>query len=238
LGSDNLAARGVCSTIIGFAFFIFGFLTDGITSRVAAALGKGNKFMVGVWIKIALMAGAASGILCGAVFGASYKGWISLFGQSHLDAITTPYYFVRLAGLSFNLLFNAVTGVLQGLQMVWVVLSVNIFLCTVDVVCNYLFMFTLGWSIIGGPLGIGTSLFAWDQKKINSYPFLLQMLHFWSVLLLAYYFSFGPLHERYFSYCRGFRVTLITFPAFLEPSETCWGHCIWPSGSTKPTASL
>eukprot|EP01122_Echinamoeba_exundans_P004394 TRINITY_DN14428_c0_g1_i1.p1 TRINITY_DN14428_c0_g1~~TRINITY_DN14428_c0_g1_i1.p1 ORF type:complete len:213 (+),score=11.08 TRINITY_DN14428_c0_g1_i1:408-1046(+) len=100
------------------------------------------------------MAGATSGVLCGAVFVASYRGWISLFGQSHLDAIPTPYYFLRLAGLPFNLLFNAVTGVLQGLQMVWVVLAVNIFLCTVDVVCNYLFMFTLGWSIIGGPLGV------------------------------------------------------------------------------------
>lgn len=160
MGGDNLAARGVCSTIIGFAFFLFGFLTDGITSRVASALGKGNKIMVGAWIKIALMAGAASGILCGIIFGASYKGWINLFGQSHLDHITTPYYFVRLAGLPFNLLFNAVTGVLQGLQMVWVVLAVNIFLCTIDVITNYVFMFTLGWSIIGGPLGIGSHDFS------------------------------------------------------------------------------
>ena len=41
-GSEFSVARGVVGSLLGFAFFVFGFLTDGFTSKVSRVYGSGN----------------------------------------------------------------------------------------------------------------------------------------------------------------------------------------------------
>jgi hypothetical protein len=43
-------------------------------------------------------------------------------------SLIVTFYFVRLAGLPFNLVYNAVIGALQGLQMAWYIFFNNAFL--------------------------------------------------------------------------------------------------------------
>lgn len=162
LGSDLSAARGVVSTIMGFAFFLMGFLTDAVTSKVSTAAGSGDKEIIGAWIKTALLAGCASGAVTLLIFSFPYKIWLHTFDLDESSAtfsMAVTLYWVRLLGLPPNLVYNAVTGVLQGLQMPGYIVVNNICLAAVDIGCNYLFLKVLGWSVVGSPLGINVAFF-------------------------------------------------------------------------------
>lgn len=162
LGSDLSAARGQVSTIMGFAFFMMGFLTDAVTSKVSTAAGSGDKEIIGAWIKTALLAGCASGAVTLLLFGPTYKIWLHTFGHDESSVafdMAMKMYWVRLIGMFPNLVYNAVTGLLQGLQMPCYIVVNNICLAAVDIGCNYFFLKVLGWSVIGSPLGINLAFF-------------------------------------------------------------------------------
>jgi Na+-driven multidrug efflux pump len=153
----------VVGTVLGFAFFVFGFLTDGITAHVAAAFGTGDKKLLGKWMKTALVAGLLSGVIATIAFGPSYQQWLSLFQSdpsSNEYHLTVVWYWTRLFGLIPNLAYNAIVGVLQGLQMpVYIVLN-NIFLAVIDILCNYLFLNVWDLGAAGSPLGINVAFLA------------------------------------------------------------------------------
>ena len=144
-GSEFSVARGVVGTILGFAFYVFGFLTNGITSKVSRVYGNGIKYdpILGIWIKTAILAGLGAGILTLLAFGPTYELWLETFGITRKDAVFETiaiWYWTRLLGMTPNLIYNAIMGVLQGMQMPLYIVTNNIFLAVVDIVCNYLFL--------------------------------------------------------------------------------------------------
>ena len=158
-GESYATARGVTGTITGFAFFVFGFLTNGFTSKVSRVYGSGIKhdLILGAWIKTALLSGLGAGILTLLAFGPTYTLWLRTFGVSRNDSIfelISIWYWTRLLGMTPNLIYNAIMGVLQGMQMPLYIVANNIFLAIVDVLCNYLFLDVFGWGPAGSPMGI------------------------------------------------------------------------------------
>lgn len=163
LGSDLSAARGEVATILGFAFYACGFLTDGFTARVAAAAGSGDRAAVGAWVKTALLAGAGAGVLTLLAFGPTYRLWLRTFGEdedSPTWSAVLVLYFVRLAGITPNLIYNAVVGVLQGLQQPGYIVVNNVALAGLDIVGNYVLLFPLGMSVAGSPIAINVAFLA------------------------------------------------------------------------------
>ena len=160
-GSEFSVARGVVGTILGFAFFVFGFLTDGFTSRVSRVYGSGNKHdpVLGAWIKTAFLAGLSAGILTLLAFGPTYKLWLNTFISQNDPSykLISIWYWTRLLGMTPNLIYNAIMGVLQGMQMPLYIVANNIFLAIVDIVCNYLFLNVFELGPIGSPLGINVA---------------------------------------------------------------------------------
>ena len=143
-GSEFSVARGVVGTILGFAFFVFGFLTDGFTSKVSRVYGssKQNDPILGAWIKTAILAGFSAGSLTLLAFGPTYKLWLNTFINANDPSysLISAWYWTRLLGMTPNLIYNAIMGVLQGMQMPLYIVTNNIFLAVVDIVCNYLFL--------------------------------------------------------------------------------------------------
>ena len=157
-GSEFSVARGIVGTILGFAFFVFGFLTDGFTSRVSRVYGSGkeNDPVLGSWIKTAVLAGTGAGMLTLLAFGPTYKLWLSTLVSTSDPSynLISVWYWTRLLGMTPNLIYNAIMGVLQGMQMPLYIVCNNIFLAVVDVVCNFLFLNVLNLGAMGSPLGI------------------------------------------------------------------------------------
>jgi len=158
-GESYATANGVVSTILGFAFFVFGFLTNGFTSKVSRVYGNGIKYdpILGVWIKTAILAGLGSGIITLIAFGPTYELWLATFGITRKDAVFETiaiWYWTRLLGMTPNLIYNAIMGVLQGMQMPLYIVANNIVLAIIDVLCNYLFLDVFGFGAAASPLGI------------------------------------------------------------------------------------
>lgn len=160
LGNDYAAARGIANTIIGLSFFLFGFLVDGTTAQVSRAYGEGDRKKLGGSIKLSVAGGLIAGLLTLALFGPGYQLWLAPFNRPDVNYVTVPYFLVRLAGMPFNLVYNALVGVLQGLQLVNIIFIVNLCISAIDIVTNYLFIFKLNWSIVGAPLGINLAFLA------------------------------------------------------------------------------
>lgn len=160
-GSEFSVARGVVGTILGFAFFVFGFLTDGFTSRVSRVYGSGkeNDPVLGAWIKTAILAGTGAGVLTLLAFGPTYKLWLSTLVSASDPSYTliSVWYWTRLLGMAPNLIYNAIMGVLQGMQMPLYIVCNNIFLAVVDIACNFLFLNVLDLGAMGSPLGINVA---------------------------------------------------------------------------------
>lgn len=160
-GSEFSVARGVVGTILGFAFFVFGFLTDGFTSRVSRVYGKGREGdpVLGAWIKTAVLAGLGAGVLTLLAFGPTYKLWLGTLVSASDPSynLISVWYWTRLLGMTPNLIYNTVMGVLQGMQMPLYIVYNNVFLAIVDIACNYLFLNVMDLGAMGSPLGINVA---------------------------------------------------------------------------------
>lgn len=149
LGADYAAVRGIAGTVIGFSFFLFGFLVDGTCAQVSHSLGIKNTEVLGGTIKLSILAGILAGFLTLLLFGPAYQLWLMPFDRSDLNQYVIPYFFVRLAGMPFNLVYNALSGILQGLHRVDVILGINLCIAGIDIFTNYAFIFWLKWNIVG-----------------------------------------------------------------------------------------
>jgi Na+-driven multidrug efflux pump len=70
-----------------------------------------------------------------------------------------------------NLMYNAIMGVLQGMQMPLYIVANNIALALVDILFNYLFLDVFGWGPAGSPMGINVAF-------IGSLTFALFYLYY------------------------------------------------------------
>ena len=161
-GGDYATARGIVGTILGFAFYVFGFLTAGFTSKVSRVYGAGikNDPILGAWIKTAVLSGLGAGLSTLLAFGPTYKLWLQAFGytnKSPIFGLISVWYWSRLIGMTPNFVYNSILGVLQGMQMPLYIVVNNICLAIIDIAANWMFLDVFGWGPAASPMGINAA---------------------------------------------------------------------------------
>jgi Na+-driven multidrug efflux pump len=74
LGPAALGALGVCSAVFGLAFFVFNFLSTGVTPMVADAVGRGEREAAGRLVVQAL----SLALLLGALVAAALQAFAGI----------------------------------------------------------------------------------------------------------------------------------------------------------------
>lgn len=145
-----LGALGVCSAVFGLAFFVFNFLSTGVTPLVAGAVGRGEHEEAGRLIMQALTLAVILGLLATVVLEA-LTGPI-LTGMGARGALRSPsetYLRIRALATPAVLLITVGHGAFRGHQNtrtpLWLTLALNL----VNLALDPILIFVLGWGIAG-----------------------------------------------------------------------------------------
>jgi len=160
LGQDPLAALGLAGTILQTIVGLLIFLAYATTPFVARRLGAGDRpgamsaGVDGVWLAIAL------GVVMALVGLLSGRTIISWFGAgSDVSELAHSYLDISWWGLPGMLLVLAATGVLRGLQDTVTPFVVAVAGFSANIALNALFIYGLGWGLIGS--AVGTVIAQW-----------------------------------------------------------------------------
>jgi MATE family multidrug resistance protein len=155
LGTIDLAALGVDTAILGFAFFAFNFLAYVVTPLVARALGQGRPEEAKRWVGDALLLAVVLGVIVAVVIEFLAPLFVDLMGAGaevadpavsylRIRALATPAVLVVMAG------HGAFRGHKDTRTPLKVALGVNL----LNLVLDPLMIFGLGWGLEGA--GVAT----------------------------------------------------------------------------------
>jgi len=150
LGTIDLAALGVDTAILGFAFFAFNFLAYVVTALVARALGQGRPEEARRWVGDALLLAVVLGVIVAVVMELLAPLFVDLMGAGpdvadpavsylRIRALATPAVLVVMAG------HGAFRGHKDTLTPLKVALGVNL----LNLVLDPLLIFGVGWGLEG-----------------------------------------------------------------------------------------
>jgi MATE family multidrug resistance protein len=147
LGSSPLAALGVGTTVLSGIFWIFNFLGVGSQTEVAQRLGRQSRRQAAAIGTMALVVGAAAGVL---LIGLGYMlipGIVGAMGaHGRVFDMAAAYIRIRIWGAPAVIVSLAAFGVLRGLQDMRTPLKIAVGLNVVNILLDPLLIF--GW----GPL--------------------------------------------------------------------------------------
>lgn len=166
LGVNELAALGVDTAILGFAFFGFNFLAYVTTPLVAQALGRGDAAAARRWVGDALLLAMGLGVVVAAILFVLAPAFVGLMGAGgevsdpavsylRIRALATPAVLVVLAG----------HGAFRGYHDTRTPLVVAVIVNVVNVVLDPLLIFGAGWGLEGAAVAtvfaqwLGAALF-------------------------------------------------------------------------------
>jgi MATE family multidrug resistance protein len=160
LGVTELAALGVDTAILGFAFFGFNFLAYVTTPLVAKALGAGNPQGARRWVGDALVLAVLLGVLTTVVLLVAapvFVGWMGASTEVGPPAI--DYLRIRALATPAVLMVLAGHGAFRGHHDTRTPLYVALLVNGVNIVLDPLFIFGFGWGLEGA--AVATVLAQW-----------------------------------------------------------------------------
>ena len=172
VGVNELAALGVDTAILGFAFFGFNFLAYATTPLVAQALGRGNPAEARRWVGDALILAVILGLLAAIVIEVLAPWFVGLMGAGQ-DVAGPAVSYLRIRGIATPavLLVTAGHGAFRGYQdtrtPLFVALGVNL----INLVLDPLLIFGAGWGIEGAAIATVVAQYAgaiWFIRLIRS----------------------------------------------------------------------
>lgn len=151
-----LASIALTAGIFSAFIWVFNFLVHGITAQVAASLGEDSQRDANDYIKLAIYCSFFLGLLASvAVWFLKDPIFHFMGADEELQKTASGYYFYRCVGLSFSILFTAITGVLRGLQRIGYSLWLAALFTGLNISFTYSFLYPLNLDIEWA--GIGTS---------------------------------------------------------------------------------
>jgi len=153
LGVVELAALGVDTAILGFAFFGFNFLAYVTTPLVAQALGRGDQTQARRWVGDAILLALILGILTTIVVTALAPWFVDLMGASaEVSGPAVSYLRIRVLATPAVLIVTTGHGAFRGFQDTKTPLMVALGVNLINVVLDPLLIFVAGLGIEGAAL--------------------------------------------------------------------------------------
>jgi putative MATE family efflux protein len=154
LGTPQLAALALASTLLtGLATFC-NFLTYGVTAQVARLHGAGQAQRAGVVAAQALWVATGLGVLVAAVAAGLAGPLIGLLGGGgRVAALATTFLRIGALGLPFALIALAGQGYLRGIGDLRRPLIVVVIANVVNVILELVFVYALRWGLVGSAWG-------------------------------------------------------------------------------------
>lgn len=172
IGEDALAGLSIGSTIVLTCVGLCVFLAYGTTSQVAHLIGAGKRRegleagIDGMWL--ALIIGIVVSV---ALFGLAEPLCRAMGARDAVLGQAVAYVRAIVFGLPGMLLVYAANGIFRGLKKVRITLIAAICGAIVNTLLDLLFVFGLGWGIIGS--GVATLIAQWSMGVFLTAPALL-----------------------------------------------------------------
>ncbi len=145
-----IGAVGMGAVIIGFAYWIFGFLRMGTTGLAAQALGAGDDAETGAILMRALMIAAAAGTAFIALQVPLMAAALRLSPASpEVEALTRAYVEIRIWGAPASIAVYALTGWLIAAERTRAVLALQLWMNGLNIALDLWFVLGLGWGVEG-----------------------------------------------------------------------------------------
>lgn len=154
VGTDELAALGVDTAILGFVFFGFNFLAYATTPLVAQALGRGNEAEARRWVGDAMVLAVVLGLVAAIVIEVLAPWFVGLMGATEEVAGPAVSY-LRIRGIATPavLLVTAGHGAFRGFQDTRTPLRVAVGINVINLVIDPVLIFVVGLGLEGAALG-------------------------------------------------------------------------------------
>lgn len=153
LGTVDLAALGVDSAILGFAFFAFNFLAYVVTPLVARALGRGRVEEARRWVGDALLLAVVLGVLVSVALEIAAPLFVDLMGAG--PGVADPavsYLRIRALATPAVLIVTAGHGAFRGHKDTRTPLRVAVGVNLLNLVLDPILIFVLGWGLEGAAI--------------------------------------------------------------------------------------
>ncbi|MGH8913766.1 MAG: MATE family efflux transporter [Acidimicrobiia bacterium] len=153
LGVAELAALGVDTAILGFAFFGFNFLAYVTTPLVAQALGRGDQARARRWVGDALLLAVALGLLTTLVLVILAPWLVDLMGAGgEVSGAAVSYLRIRAIATPAVLIVTTGHGAFRGYQDTKTPLMVALGINLLNVALDPLLIFGAGWGVEGAAI--------------------------------------------------------------------------------------
>jgi putative MATE family efflux protein len=154
LGTPQLAALALATTILGGAVVLCNFLTYGTTAQAARLLGAGKEEQAGALAAQALWLALALGLLLGALAATLAAPLIGVMGgRGHVAALAVTYLRLSAIGLPAALVALAGQGYLRGAGDLRTPLWIVVLAQGANVVLELAFVYGLGLGLAGSAWG-------------------------------------------------------------------------------------
>lgn len=153
LGTVDLAALGVDTAILGFAFFAFNFLAYVVTPLVARALGGGRVEEARRWVGDALVLAVALGVVVSVIVEIAAPLFVDLMGAG--PEVADPaisYLRIRALATPAVLVVTAGHGAFRGHKDTKTPLKVALGVNLLNLVLDPLLIFVFGWGLEGASI--------------------------------------------------------------------------------------
>jgi len=179
LGTTELAALGVDTAILGFAFFAFNFLAYVTTPLVARALGRGRRDEARRWVGDALLLAVGLGVMVTLVVLVAAPLLVELMGATpEVGEPAVSYLRIRALATPAVLIVTTGHGAFRGHMDTRTPLVVAVGVNGLNLVLDPLLIFTLGLGLEGAAVAtviaqyVGAVWFLWliRSRRMASRP--------------------------------------------------------------------
>lgn len=153
LGTIELAALGVDTAILGFAFFAFNFLAYVTTPLVARAIGRGNTEEARRWVGDALLLAVGLGVIVSVLVALAAPLFVDLMGATaEVADPAVSYLRIRAIATPAVLVVTAGHGAFRGYKDTRTPLVVAVGVNGLNLILDPLLIFTAGLGLEGAAL--------------------------------------------------------------------------------------
>lgn len=172
--ATDLGAIALATLIFNFVYWGFGFLRMGTTGFISQAMGANDPDEVHILLFRAILLGGAIGVLL--ILLQPFIGEFAiglLNGSNEIKNLVRQYFYIRIWGAPATLISFALIGTFIGAGWTKHLMWVQLFLNSLNVLLNIIFVVGFGFGVKG--IAVGTVIAEWVTLFLAAYLLLHKM---------------------------------------------------------------